>query len=317
MTRKDPLSIDTDLPLNGVFHPAGFLLRLATNSQDVLDAAGEAWGHCLEQRRPGEALDFRVVVTEDGAVSGMPVHRAQGHLYSVVADADNFASLDLERLRASVFVSRKTAAEHMILRWCFVESLAYMLLAQRHVVPVHAACVARDGRALLLAAHSMSGKSTLAYACARAGWEYLSDDAVLLLPGSRTVIGPQRQFRFRPDAARLFPELAGFTARVRPNGKPAIEVAVSELPRVRAVESAGVHGIVLLDRGAGAPGLEPVAPEEVLERMLADMPSYGPAVNAMHEGAVRRLAEAPAFRLRYSALDEAIARLETVSEATR
>jgi hypothetical protein len=197
-----------------------------------------------------------------------------------------------------------------------VESLAYMLLAQRYVVPVHAACVAREGRGLLLAGNGMAGKSTLAYACARVRWDYLSDDAVLLLPGSSTVIGPQRQFRFRPDAATLFPELAAFSPRLRPNGKPAIEIRVAELSQIRAAESATVQAIVLLDRGSGNPELEPVETEEVFARMLADMPSYGPKVNAMHEDSLRRLTARPSYRLHYASLDDALALLDRLYNET-
>ena len=89
-------------------------------------------------------------------------HHAQGHLYAVVGDVHNFAVLDLRGLAASMFVSLRTAADHSWLRWFFVESLAYTLLAQRYVVPVHAACIARDGAGLLLCGSSAAGKSTLA-----------------------------------------------------------------------------------------------------------------------------------------------------------
>jgi hypothetical protein len=48
---------------------------------------------------------------------------------------------------------------------------------------VHAAAVARDGRAVLLPAPAGSGKSTLAAACVLAGWELLADDTVVLDDG--------------------------------------------------------------------------------------------------------------------------------------
>jgi hypothetical protein len=318
--RRDPLAIDTALPLRGSYHPAGFLLHIATNSQDVLDAARESWSHYPEQVYPCDAIEFRVVVEPEGALCGIPVHRAQGHLYSVVADADNFAALDLKLLRGSIFVSALTAADHVCLRWFFVESLAYMMLAQRYLVPVHAACVARASGGILLCGQSEAGKSTLAYACARAGWTYLSDDAVFLLPDDehRIAIGRHRQFRFRLDAPQLFPELGGFISRARPNGKVAIEVPVSELAQVRAAERAPITGIVVLDRRAGAePRLDPISVEEVLMHMLGDMPSYGAEVNEMHERSIRRLAEVRAFRLRYGDLDGAVACLGEIDAAMR
>jgi hypothetical protein len=308
-SRRDPLSIDASLPLRGTFHPAGFLLHIATNSQHVLDAAAEAWGDYPKQLHACDAIEFRVLVQPGGVLCGVPTHRAQGHLYSVVSDADNFAALDLQRLQGSIFVSDRTAEDHVWLRWSFVESLAYMLLAQRAVVPVHAACVALEGRGVLLCGPSEAGKSTLAYACARAGWTYISDDAVFLLPGEdgRVVLGRHRHVRFRTDAPRLFPELDAFVSRMRPNGKLAIEVPVSELPHVRSAGRTEVGAVVLLERNDGvAATVRPASSDEVLERMLCDMPSYGAEVNAMHERTIHRLLEAPKFGLRYGDLDGAI-----------
>ena len=321
MERHDPLAIDAELPLRGQYHPAGFLLRIATNSQDVLDSAQESWSHYPKQHFPCDAIEFRVVVQAEGELCGNPSHRAQGHLYSVVADRDNFACFDLKTLRGSIFVSARTAADHIRLRWCFVESLAYMLLAQRYVVPVHAACVSREGRGILLCGPSEAGKSTLAYACARAGWNYLSDDAVFLLPDDdrRIAIGRHRHFHFRSDAARLFPELARFVPQSRPNGKIGIEVAVGELPHVTAAGTTAIAGVVRLDRreGDAEAGLEPAAADELIAGMLRDMPSYGAEVNAMHERSLRRLVEVPCFRLRYGDLSGAIECLNLVSSATR
>ena len=314
--RRDPLSLQVELPLHGDFHPAGFLLRIATNSQHVLDAAAESWSEFPHQLYPCEPLQFRVVVQPGGVRCGLPRHRAQGHLYSVVSDTDNFASLDLGSLQASMFVSARTAEDHVWLRWSFVESLAYMLLAQRSVVPVHAGCVARDGRGILLCGASEAGKSTLSYACARAGWSYLSDDAVFLLPGTETpvALGRHRYVRFRPDAPRLFPELSAFVSRTRPNGKLAMEVALNELPQICSVPQTEVAQVVLLERCAGAEAaLEAVAPQEILERMLADMPSYGAEVDAMHERTIARLLTLPAFRMRYGELDGAIRCLERLN----
>jgi hypothetical protein len=322
--RRDPLAIDAALPLRATFHPAGFALHIATNSRHVLEAAAEAWDDYPAQLHDCDPLHFRVLVRPGGALCGLPVHRAQGHLYAVVSDLDNFAALDLEKLEGSIFVSERTAEDHVWLRWSFVESLAYMQLAQRAVVPVHASCVAREGRGILLCGASEAGKSTLAYACARSGWTYISDDAVFLLPGTEgnVALGRHRYLRLRPDAPRLFPELESFVSRMRPNGKLALEVPVKELAHVQSAGRTEIGAVVLLERQAGAaPAAQPVSAREVLERMLCDMPSYGAEVNAMHERTMRRLLTVPTFRLRYGAWEDAVRYLARIaagefSEAT-
>jgi hypothetical protein len=110
LLRRDPLSIDAALPFRGTFHPMGFLLHVYTNSQDVLDAARESWSHYPVREYPCDAMEFRVLVAPEGELAGTPTHRAYWNLYSVVSGPDNFASLDLEALRGTIFISARTAA---------------------------------------------------------------------------------------------------------------------------------------------------------------------------------------------------------------
>jgi hypothetical protein len=298
--------VQTDLPLTGTFHPLGFRLDLASNSTDVIEAAEEAWSG---QRQEFDAppLTMRVVVRPGGALAQPGAHRKVGHLYTAVSDRDNFAHLDLRARIAAVHVSQATAFDHVWLRWFYVESLAYLMLNQREVVMVHSALVARGGSGVMLCGPSAAGKSTLAYACARAGWTLLSDDCASLLPDSaeRIALGRPRQARFRPDAPQLFPELEGYLVRARPTGKLAFEVDTALLG-IRTADRAPVDAIVFLERNGGTADVRRISAEDALERLLRDLPSYGEEVDDLHERAVRRVAAAPAYRLRYESLEDGI-----------
>src|ERR1035438_2334312 len=223
--RIDPLLCDLDLALSATFHPAGFPLRIATNSPHVLEAAAE-YRAAFDRQFDTPAMEFRVVVEPAGDLAREPTFRKQLHLLSFVSDANNFATGDSRTLSATFHLSEATAANHLWLRWFYLESMAYMLLTQRYVVSLHAACVARDGAGILICGPSGCGKSTLSFACARAGFTYVSDDCTWLLLDSadRQAVGRPHQFRFRHDAARHFPELAGYVPIAHPNGKLSIEV---------------------------------------------------------------------------------------------
>jgi len=52
----------------------------------------------------------------------------------------------------------------------------------RYLLALHASGLVRSGNALVLAGSSGSGKSTMAAALLANGWEYMSDDTVMLLP---------------------------------------------------------------------------------------------------------------------------------------
>ena len=314
----DPIQYSVPLPFSAFACPLGFRLRVVTNSRHVLEALAEAWGpYTAEFDHP--PIELRVVVEAEGSLADEPpVFRAQGDLFSAVFDRHNFGVCDRRTMSGYCFVSQHTAANHLCLRLHFLESLTYLLLAQRYGMPIHAACVARGDSGLLLCGVSGSGKSTLAFACARAGWTFVGDDATWMaagLPGRRA-IGKPHQARFCDDAPRLFPELAGYVASQRPNGKIALEVPTADFPQIRTSSLCSIDGLVLLDRGpVRRPAIVPVSAEALVEQMLADMPDYGDQVTAMYQQTLGRLRAVPAWRLEYQSLDDALRLLAEIKPA--
>ncbi len=310
----DPLRHDVDLPFRGTYFAQGFPVEIASNSRDVLDAAAASWGmyQCEFDRKP---VEVRVIVEPEGDLAPEPVFRAQNDYFSIVADRDNYAFYDSRAMFACCFISQKTASDHAWFRYFFLETMVYMLLAQREIVPVHAACVARQGSGMLLCGWSGAGKSTLSFACARAGFSFVGDDSVWLLPDrdDRMAVGRPHIARFRDDAARHFPELEGYVARARPNGKLTIEVPLSEFPQIHTASRCRIDCVMMLHRqSAGGARAVPIPSSEVVDRLMADTPSYGAEVRAMAERTTARLRQVPAYRLTYSRLDEAVKTLRTL-----
>jgi len=296
-----------DLPLRRAYYPAGFSLHLAANAPDVIDAADECWRD-YQPEFACEPMELRVAVDAEGGPASQPCFRLQRKLLSIVSDAHNFAVVDFGTQLACIYVSQETAADHSLLRWFFLESIAYVLMAQRYVAPLHAASIARHGAGILLCGASGAGKSTLSFAAACAGWTYLSDDCTWLLAGGSdaTAVGKPHQVRLRDDAPVLFPRLAGWGARERPNGKISIEVPTRAFPEIRTALRCRVGGLAWLRRRPGAPPtMKPVEPAEVVRQML-NSGSYGQEVDAMHERSARRLLDLPACRLQYESLDDGL-----------
>ena len=314
MKRCDPLLRDIDLPLTGTFFPAGFRLNIATNSRDVLEAAEECWRH-YKPEFECQPMEFRVVVEPHGGPAPLPRPRAQGHIFSMVSDADNHAVVDSQGWFACFYLSEETAADHARLRWYYVESMAYTLLAHRYVVPLHAACVAHHGAGILLCGPSGAGKSTVSFACARAGWTFLSDDCTFLKTDSddRIAIGQPHLARFRDDLRSVFPELAGYAASARPGGKLSLEVPLSDFPQIRTASRCPIRALFVLDRGSGVrPRAVRLPPGELAEQLFADNCTYGAEVDAMHERAIRRLQDLPSWRLHYESPGDALRLLSEV-----
>ena len=229
---NDPLLCKIELPLRAVFYPLGFAIEISTNSQAVLDAAGESWKN-LSQRHSSPMLRIGIAITpgESGDCPPSPVVRAHRQLLTIVANPENQAVCDLGTGYAYAWLAHGTLLHRSYLRYHYIEAIALILISNSYATAIHAACVSRHGRGMLLCGDSGAGKSTLAYACARAGWTYTSDDACYLLraAGRPRVAGNSRQIRFRPSASEIFPELSGRTITPRAEGKPSIEVPTAEL----------------------------------------------------------------------------------------
>lgn len=306
------MSARTPLPLRETFYPLGFPLEIATNSADLHAAAREAWGsHAWEFQR--EPVRLRVIVAAGArGAAPQPVYRLQEGLLAIVADRDHFGALNLPARLGWCQVSADAVAGRAWFRWFFLEAMVYILLSQSDVVLVHAACVARRERGILLCGASGSGKSTLAYACARAGWEYLTDDGTALLQDSKNVEARAKQttFRFRPETGALFPELGRYPVTTPPNQKPTIEVPVRDFPELATASRCYIDGIVFLERRQGRVALDPLTPADALLRLTHEMPDYGCGTSERQAQTLARLVAAPAYNLRYQTTAEAVSLLQ-------
>jgi hypothetical protein len=316
LLRCDPLEQALSLPLAACLFPLGFPLEIATNSQPVLDAAARAWDSYPEIFSV-QPLHLRVAVAADGSadVPRVPLCRGQQHLFVMISDADNFAVGDYTSQFAFCRLAPGALADPDFLRFHFLEGLVYSMLAQSYLTMIHAACVSAGGRGVLLCGQSGSGKSSLAFACASRGWDYVADDASALVRGdrTRTVLGRPLHIRFRPSAAGLFPELRRYPEGRNMNGKPTIEVATATVPGLKPAFQARADFLVFLNRhSSNAQGLFPISKLDALDRLLSDVPLYDPLMREQQEAPCRDLVEAGAFELRYQDLDTAVVLLEAL-----
>jgi serine kinase of HPr protein (carbohydrate metabolism regulator) len=182
------------------------------------------------------------------------------------------------------------------------------LVVAAHLAPVHGALVTRQGIGIALCGDSVAGKSTLAYACARSGWTLICDDGTFLIRKStdRFAVGNPYNMRFREDARRLFPELAGRVVGLRPNGAMGIEVNTSELPVSTSTGCSIDHVVFLRRSSSGRARMNRYDRGEVL-RWLEKNVRYGPEdLQVAQRRAYRRLLDAGLWELHYLDLQEAM-----------
>jgi hypothetical protein len=313
---NDPLLCKMELPLRAVFYPLGFSVEISTNSQAVLDAARESWKN-LSQRHSSPVLRIGIAITpgESRDCPPSPVVRAHRQLLTIVANPENQAVCDLGAGYAYAWLTHCTLFHRSYLRYHYIEAIALILISNSYATAIHAACVSRHGRGMLLCGDSGAGKSTLAYSCARAGWTYTSDDACYLLraTGRPRVVGNSRQIRFRPSASELYPELRGRAITPRAEGKPSIEVPTAELRGLVTQDEASIEYIILLNRQTSA-GVDLVPfPRTVAIRRFHQSLFPDDEVQPFRAAALERLSTAEVYELRYRDLQPAVDCLERLA----
>jgi hypothetical protein len=305
------------LPLKyrGMFYPLGFAVEVTTNEEAVLEIVRECWGG-LGQLHANPALQVRIEVRDAGPAEcpPAPVLRLQRNLFTVAADAYNHAVCDLTHGFSLVWLNHAALRHRRYLKYHFIETAAYILISNSYTTPVHAACVSRYGHGMLLAADSGVGKSSLSYACARAGWTYTSDDGSFLVRhgDEPRVVGNCRLIRFRPSARELFPELQGRKLTPRVQGKPSIEVPTSELGLITA-DQAVIHSIIFLHRQPGARAQLVPLPRGVAIQRFRQWLEPIEEVREQQIATLKQLSSVDAYDFQYEDLESAIACLDRLA----
>jgi hypothetical protein len=305
----DPLLYEMALPRVETCFPLGYALELSTNSDEIAMAAARLWARypAVSDEPP---VRLRIAVSpEDAAHPPVPsIPRGFEHLVMMTHGTGNLAVCDLAQALSFACLTHDVAANIPYVTHYFLEPLAYLMLGARHFTMVHAACVAWNNRAVLLCGDSGSGKTCLAYACARRGWTFVSGEATQIVRSAldHRVVGRPFTIRFRETARRFFPELNACRVAPGPNGKMDIEVDTADLPLVVAPNARASH-VIFLDRSpdAGAAALNPVAFDDAFGYLEQTILAGHEQLRREQRKALAQFLTLPALRLTYSDIDSA------------
>lgn len=300
------------LTLRRTYFPLGFPLEIRTNSGGIFPHCERKWG-AFERRFDTEPIiaEIHVMESDSAECPPLPTYRFLEHTMVMIADPNNFCIANFPRGKTRMIVSAAALRHPGYVGQVFLDCAAACQIGTAYSTPIHAACVASAGVGVLLCGDSGAGKSSLAYACARAGWEYVTDDTAHLLrgPNDRTVIGNGHKLRFRPSAVDIFPELAGLPITPRILGRPSMELPTAPSESIRRLESTRVEHVVFLNRRMpGAAGLIPY-PTELARRYMRQVLFGSSETLAAQYDDIDNLLAANVVELRYESLDWAVQRL--------
>jgi hypothetical protein len=118
-------------------------------------------------------------------------------------NSSNFVLLSPSERTALVVLSRRMLRFPHHTRYEYIEFAAFTLASRcQELVSLHAACVGRGGRGILLMGSSGSGKSTVTLHCLLQGFDMLSEDSVFVAPDTMLATGVANFLHIRSDALR-------------------------------------------------------------------------------------------------------------------
>jgi HPr Serine kinase C-terminal domain len=240
-----------DLPLRGqFFFIAGATCVVSTNSQSVIDSLSP-WG--CPHRQPFErSFELNVLVDPSAArtLGAAPHFRGLHHLVFAAFGERELFVFDLLRRSVTGVVSKATAEDDLFWKNLLLPIALGVMGATIGLVPVHAACLDRNGRGLMIAGPSGAGKSTLAVTLSQREFSLVSDDWTYIAQerGQITAYGISAPVKLLADAPHLFPELSRFQPSRSLNGEMAFEVDPARVFGSRVRSESTPSWLIFLER---------------------------------------------------------------------
>ena len=263
MVRKNPQGMQPIKPTHeAVFRVCGESILFQTNSNLLIEIAANALD-CLGSeglaRPPGLRIQLFVLVAGSQEGNGipdeatMPAFRMQEHLFTMVLDKENNAVVDLLDGFASGCLTEDIVRDRQDICRDMIRTMALpMLPIARNMIPIHASCVVRDGRGVILSGESGVGKSTLAMACIQQGFQLLADDAVFLRrdPAGLRLAGLPCEVRLFANSFALLSSLPSRGTLRFANNKWKHNIDPGQLFPGSKIDLALPGVVILLDRSA-------------------------------------------------------------------
>ena len=311
---SDPFGERLACPLRTRVRVLGGVFEFESNSRELLrlvDVAYQGLPAHIEAPAPLRC-SIRLLLTRqegplDNDVPRMTMH-AGGGLLCGSMDRANFAVVSPGERKALVVVSRNMLRHAYHVRYELIEFAVYTLASRaQELVSLHAACVGRKRRGLLLIGPSGAGKSTLSLHCLKQDMEMVAEDGVFVAPGTLRATGIASFLHLPLSSTDLLRE-SGDDAWIcsspvirRRNGVEKYEIDLRRTDFRIARRRPELDGVVFLSKQRASPRqrgslLVPLGKSQLLERLQASQPyaAHQPGWATFR----RHIARADAFELR-------------------
>jgi energy-coupling factor transporter ATP-binding protein EcfA2 len=188
----------------------GGRFRFESNSRELLRLVDEAYADLPRHRLSTGVPPLRVRLWLMS--SGLPHRRSEPPALDMLSGSgflggatgsSNFVILSPRERAALVAVSPQMLKFPYHTRYELIEFAVFTLAARsQKLASLHAACVGRNGRGILLMGPSGAGKSTVTLHCLLQGFDFLSEDSVFVTPDTMLATGVANFLHVRSDSLR-------------------------------------------------------------------------------------------------------------------
>ena len=238
------------LPFRTDFVIAGTRCVLATNSLEVLQSAARWRQEAPLQCSASFEMEVFVDSAMDNTADQAAFFRGHRHLVFALIPPRSLVTYDLLRRRVHAVLSVAAECDRLFWNNLLLPITIGVLGTTVGVVPLHCACLDRNGSGLLVAGVSGAGKSTLSAALAELGFSFVSDDWTYISKDGSILIahGLSSPVKLLPDTARFFPRLRDLVPRTTMNGELAYEIDPSRTEGFTVKRHSYPRRILFLER---------------------------------------------------------------------
>jgi hypothetical protein len=207
---SDPFREHASIIVRPPLQLLGGRFRFESNSHRLLRLVDSAYARLPRHRLTADAPNLRVGLVLTPRDSGRsrfgPPPLATfsgGGFVGGASGPPNIVMVSPEARSALVTVSADMLRFPYHTRYELIEFAVFTLAARvQGLVSLHAACVGRGSRGLLLMGASGAGKSTVALQCLLRGFDFVSEDSTLVAPNTMLATGVANFLHVRPDSVR-------------------------------------------------------------------------------------------------------------------
>lgn len=230
------------------FEALGHPVVLEASDECLLEAARISAGRCSRSSARRRPLMIRLAVDNGMPHTSLPTDWAEGLRCAgigswllVNAEGSLNACGDMQSGVATALVSRPLSEAPHLLSRQVIDKFILNTAVRDGLGQLHASCLWREGKALLLAGSTGVGKSTTALGLALGGYGLLSDGMTYIRDrgtGLELLGYPVGESKLRDDVRNWFPELVGRgeSVRVREEAKTVFDLR--RVPEVHVIEDA-------------------------------------------------------------------------------